>query len=98
MSLYNQRLIQSFKSKALEQLFSGKPKLIEADLRRKVENILGAIQVATDIEALNLPGFRLHELKGDRAGTWSIAVNKNWRITFTFADGQANDLDLEDYH
>jgi toxin HigB-1 len=47
---------------------------------------------------MNLPGYRWHELKGDRQGTWSVTVNGNWRLTFTFKDGDAYDVDLEDYH
>jgi proteic killer suppression protein len=49
-------------------------------------------------EILILPGFRLHQLKGDRAGTSSVWVSGNWRITFKFAGGDAHDVDLEDYH
>jgi len=47
---------------------------------------------------LNLPGYRLHQLKGNRAGTWSVTVSGNWRITFTFESEDAFDIDLEDYH
>ncbi|MDQ3687321.1 MAG: type II toxin-antitoxin system RelE/ParE family toxin, partial [Acidobacteriota bacterium] len=47
---------------------------------------------------VDLPGYRLHELKGDRKGTWSLTVSGNWRITFTFSEGDAYDVDLEDYH
>ena len=50
------------------------------------------------IQDLALPGFDLHELKGKRKGTWSIKVSGNWRITFGFANGEAFDLNLEDYH
>jgi hypothetical protein len=46
---------------------------------------------------LNLPGYRLHRLKGDRAGTWSVSVSGNWRMTFTFEGEDAFDVDLEDY-
>lgn len=45
-----------------------------------------------------LPHFGLLELKGDRAGTWAVKVNKNWRLTFTFADGDAGAVNFEDYH
>lgn len=45
-----------------------------------------------------LPGWRLHALKGDRAGTWSVSVSGNWRLTWKVVDGQIVDLDLEDYH
>jgi len=47
---------------------------------------------------MDLPGFRLHQLKGGRAGRWSIRVNGNWRMTFEFRDGNAYVLDYEDYH
>ena len=47
---------------------------------------------------MNLPGNRLHELKGDRKGAWSITVSGNWRLTFSFEGEDARDVDLEDYH
>ena len=47
---------------------------------------------------MNLPGWRLHELKGDRAGHWSVTVNGNWRVTFRFVDGDAEVVDYLDYH
>jgi proteic killer suppression protein len=46
----------------------------------------------------NYPGWRLHELAGDRRGTWSISVAGNWRITFELVDDEITNLDLEDYH
>ena len=45
-----------------------------------------------------LPGYDFHPLKGDRKGTYAVSVSGNWRITFQFADGDATDVDLEDYH
>ena len=54
------------------------------------------IDAATTLEDMGLPHFGLHELKGERAGTWAVRVNKNWRLTFTFADGDASDLNSED--
>lgn len=50
------------------------------------------------LEDIRLPGYDLHELKGDRQGTWSIKVSGNWRITFSFEDGEVYDVNLEDYH
>ncbi len=47
---------------------------------------------------MNLPGYRLHPLKGDLAGFWSVTVSGNWRVIFRFADGHASDVDLVDYH
>lgn len=47
---------------------------------------------------MNLPGYRLHRLKGNRVGTWGVTVSGNWRVTFTFEGEDAFDFDLEDYH
>jgi toxin HigB-1 len=47
---------------------------------------------------MRIPTLRLHELKGDRKGPWSVTVQANWRITFRFASGDADDVDYEDYH
>jgi hypothetical protein len=47
---------------------------------------------------LDMPGFRLHRLRGDKRNLWSVRVSANWRITFEFEKGDAYILDLEDYH
>ncbi len=47
---------------------------------------------------MNQPTFRLHPLKGNRKGVWAVTVRANWRVTFRFEDGDAYDVDLEDYH
>ena len=47
---------------------------------------------------MDISGFRLHPLKGDRKGQWAVTVNRNWRLVFKFADGNAFDVDYEDYH
>ena len=49
-------------------------------------------------KSADAPGFRLHPLKGDRAGQWSVRVSGNWRVVFRFEDGEAVDVDLVDYH
>jgi len=59
---------------------------------------LAALDSAQIIEDMDIPGFRLHSLKGADRGRWSIWVNGNWRLTFEFRDGQAYVLDYEDYH
>ena len=72
---------------------------IRADLVNWLRRILTALLSAPDIEGVQgPPGWRLHQLAGDRAGTWSISASGNWRITFTLQDGAICDLDLEDYH
>ncbi len=59
---------------------------------------LSALDTAFCIEDMDLPGFRLHPLKGEREGIWAIDVSKNWRITFYFENGDAYIVNYEDYH
>jgi len=59
---------------------------------------LAALDSAQSIDDMNIPGFRLHALKGHLSGRWSIWVNGNWRLTFEFRDGNAYALNYEDYH
>ena len=60
--------------------------------------ILARLSAATSPQDMNLPGLTLHELTGQRKGTWSVKLSGNWRITFTFDGVDAYDVDLEDYH
>lgn len=60
--------------------------------------ILGALNAATAPGDMNLPGLGLHELQGQRKCTWSVKVSGNWRVTFAFADKDAENVDYEDYH
>jgi proteic killer suppression protein len=64
----------------------------------KIARILARLDEASVVENMALPGFRLHSLRGDLSGFWSIAVSGNWRIVFRFAGGNAVDVDLVDYH
>jgi toxin HigB-1 len=66
--------------------------------QNKICKRLESIDSASEIEDLRLPGYDLHELKGNRKGTWAIKISGNWRITFRFANGQAEGVDYEDYH
>jgi proteic killer suppression protein len=59
---------------------------------------LVALDTATVIDDIDLPGFRLHPLKGNMKGLWSIDVNKNWRITFEFKAGDVYVVNYQDYH
>lgn len=71
------------------------PQVLAARIRR----IVTALVLAPDVESiLGPPGWRIHRLVGARAGTWSISVSGNWRITFRIRDGEIVDLNLEDYH
>jgi proteic killer suppression protein len=92
-------MIQTFRDKALERLLKeGNAKGISKDLEKRIRRRLEVIDSATAIDDLRIPGYDLHQLKGDRRETWSIKVSGNWRITFTFINNDAYDLNLEDYH
>lgn len=64
----------------------------------RIAELLDDLSVIRSPSEMDLPGLRLHQLTGDRRGTWSIRVSANWRMTFLFEDGEAVDVDLEDYH
>jgi proteic killer suppression protein len=59
---------------------------------------LAALDTAQELDDMDIPGFKLHPLKGKMKGRWSISVSGNWRVTFAFRDGNAFVLDYEDYH
>ena len=59
---------------------------------------LAALDTAQSIDDIDIPGYRLHQLTGDRRGIWTITVNANWRLTFEFEDGNVYILNYEDYH
>ena len=92
-------MIESFRHKGLRQLFEDdNPKGINPDHVRKIKQVLALLEAAQTVDALNYTTFRLHPLKGDLKGVWSITVRANWRIIFGFANGNAWDVDLVDYH
>jgi toxin HigB-1 len=92
-------MIQSFSSKSLEKLFvEGIASGIPPEYQRKIMARLEVIDSAQTVNEIRLPGYNLHELKGDRKGTWAVKVSGNWRITFKFHEHHASDVDLEDYH
>jgi proteic killer suppression protein len=92
-------MIRSFKHKGLQRLFeSGSSRGIPPDMARRLTLQLDALNSAGMVTDMNLPGYHLHELRGSRKGTWAVTVRANWRLTFTFSDGDAADVDFEDYH
>jgi proteic killer suppression protein len=92
-------MIQGFKHKGLGRFFTDDDaRGIQAQHAPRLARMLDLIDAAENIEELNLPGYALHPLKGDRKGEWSMKVSGNWRITFSFTKGNAFDLNLEDYH
>jgi proteic killer suppression protein len=93
-------VIESFASSETKKIFLGKistklPKDIQRTARRKLIYLDDADSLQ---DLLAPPGNRLEKLKGDRAGQFSIRINDQWRICFRFADGDAFDVELTDYH
>jgi proteic killer suppression protein len=92
-------MIRSFKHRALKRLYERDERRgIRPDLLELVEDILARLDQADTPQAMNLPGYRLHPLKGDLKGFWSVTVRANWRIIFRFQDADAFDVQLTDYH
>lgn len=92
-------MIRSFKHKGLAKFFkSGSTAGIQADHVKRLRLILGRLHAAASPQDMDLPGLRLHELTGNRSGTWSVMVSGNWRVTFVFHGEDAEVVNYEDYH
>ena len=92
-------MILSFRHKGLERLYEkGDRRRIPPEYAAKVERILARLDVATEPRNMDLPGYRLHPLRGGLEGFWSVIVSGNWRLIFRFDEGNAHDVDLIDYH
>ena len=92
-------VIKSFLHKGLRRFFeSGSKSGIRPDHAVRLSQQLAALDTATCLEDMNLPGYGLHPLTGDHAGQWAVTVKKNWRITFEFHGEDAYIVDYKDYH
>ena len=92
-------MIRSFRHRGLKRFFErGERALIRSDLLDRVEVMLAQLDVASSPEAMRIPNYRLHALKGDLKGYWSVRVKTNWRIIFRFEDEDVHDVELVDYH
>ena len=92
-------MIKSFKHKGLEKFFSkGTVAGIQHSHKARLEERLTALHTAFSLEDMDVPGWRLHGLKGYREGQYAINVSGNWRIVFEFVDGHAYVVNYEDYH
>jgi proteic killer suppression protein len=92
-------MIKSFKHKGLKLFFeTGNAKGIQPAHAKKLRLRLAVLNEAQSVEEIDTPGFKLHPLKGDRGNIWSITVSGNWRVTFTFEDGDVYIVNYEDYH
>ena len=92
-------MIRSFKHKGLERYFlKGEKKDIPAALEQKIRRILFRLHTSSKPTDITEPAYRLHPLKGDMKGYWSVWVNGNWRIIFRFEKDDVFDVELIDYH
>lgn len=92
--------IRSIRHKGLKRLIEDDDdREIRRDLANRARRILTVMISASDMDGVQgPPGWRIHQLTGDMAGTWSLSVSGNWRITFNLEHGEICDLNLEDYH
>ncbi len=92
-------MIRAFWHRGLKRLFERDDKAqVRAGMLVKIENILAVLDRAASPEDMNLPGFRLHQHRGDLRGFWAVTVRANWRIIWRFDGADAVDVDLIDYH
>jgi proteic killer suppression protein len=92
-------MILRFRHKGLERFFTESDTSgVDAQQVRKLQVILTTLNAATSPVGMNVPGFRLHPLKGGRKGQWAVSVSGNWRVVFRFEGQNATDVDLIDYH
>ena len=92
-------MIERFKSKGLKKLFeTGNVTGIQSQHAQRLRKILALLETADKIEDMDLSGLNLHALKGNRKGTYAVKVSGNWRVTFKIINGDAVDVNYEDYH
>ena len=99
VTCYIHLVIESFRHRGLKRLYEhGDGSKVRADQLSRIGDVLAHLDRAQAPADLDLPGYRLHKLKGEWKGYWSVTVSGNWRIVFRFEDGDAFDVDLLDYH
>ena len=92
-------MISSFRHRGLKRYYEqDDARFLPPDLVRRINKILALMDASDSLEGINLPALRLHKLTGDLKGYWSVSVTGNWRIIFTFEEGEFHNLELIDYH
>ncbi|MGD0009409.1 MAG: type II toxin-antitoxin system RelE/ParE family toxin [Terriglobia bacterium] len=92
-------MIIRFRHKGLERLFaSGEPRGVNAQQAKRLRRLLASLSTATSPLNMNIAGYQLHPLVGERKGEWAVSVSGNWRLVFRFDGENATDVDLVDYH
>ena len=92
-------MIRLLKHRGLKALYNGRSaRRVAPEHIGKLRDILAALDQSRTAQDMDLPGFRLHALKGTLKGSYAVSVSGNWRVTFRFEDGHAVDVDYVDYH
>lgn len=92
-------MIRSIRHKGLRRLFEeDDPRGVIPEHAQTLRDILALLDAARTVQHMNLPGLRLHALKGTLKGFWAVTVRANWRVIFRFEDGGADQVDYVDYH
>ncbi len=92
-------MIVRFRHKGLERLhLRGDPSGVSAQHVKRLRSVLAALETALAPSDMALPGARLHRLRGDRVGQWSVSISGNWRVIFEFEGQHVTNIDLVDYH
>ena len=92
-------MIRSIRHKGLQRLYrDDDPRSVVAEHADRLRRILARLDAAKTVADMDLPGYRLHALKGEFSGFYAVTVRANWRVIFQFEQGQALDVDYVDYH
>ena len=92
-------MIRTLRHRGLKRLFrDGDSGGVKADQLKRINDVLAHLDAAIRLDDVDLPGYRLHALRGELRGFWSITISGNWRIVFRLTDGDCFDVDLVDYH
>jgi proteic killer suppression protein len=92
-------VIRRFRHKGLRAYYeAGTRRGIRPDHAARLARILDRLDASVGPSDMDLPGYRLHPLSGEMAGTWAVSVSGNWRVTFRFDGQDAVDVDYIDYH
>jgi proteic killer suppression protein len=92
-------MIRSIHHKGLKRLYEDDDtRGVLAEHVVRLRDILARLDAATTVEEMDVPGFKLHALKGELKGFWAVTVRANWRVVFRFEDADARDVDYLDYH
>ncbi|MDE0261208.1 MAG: type II toxin-antitoxin system RelE/ParE family toxin [Bryobacterales bacterium] len=90
--------IRSYGARRTKRFVRGDRRVLPSALVGRIEPLLNALDHADSLADLDLPGARLHALKGDRKGFFALELSGNWRLVFRFEDGDAYDVEVVDYH